>query len=130
MRKGRAAATARRAALTGPEKRARSPACLSRISKKPERSSALAALPSSRLLLRGLCGTRSLRGTRGLRGTRRFLRWSRRRLHRGLCARRWRRRPASVDEREADLVAQGVVAPDLRDVDLVVLAQPSGDVDH
>ena len=35
-----------------------------------------------------------------------------------------------MDEREAHLIADGVVAPDLRDVDMVVLAEPTRDIDH
>ena len=43
---------------------------------------------------------------------------------------RRRRFAAAMDEREPHLVADGVIAPDLGDVDLVVLAEPPRDVDH
>ena len=35
-----------------------------------------------------------------------------------------------MDEREARVVADEVIAPDLGGVDMVVLAEPAGDVDH
>jgi hypothetical protein len=37
---------------------------------------------------------------------------------------------AAVNQREARLIADDVVAPDFADVDLVVLAQTACDVDH
>jgi len=35
-----------------------------------------------------------------------------------------------MDKRKAHLVADGVIAPNLADVNLIVLAEPPGDVNH
>ena len=43
----------------------------------------------------------------------------------------WRRHfSAAVDEREAQLVAHRVVAPDLVDVNVVLIAEPARDINH